>query len=313
MIRYLLPLLLGVSLLFGDIHSTEICPDRKHRVSGINILDQKVLDMGSVQGVKFAEISDLAYDTKHQRLYMVGDKGALFAFGVTLAGNSLSLRPLRAAYLRDKRGKRLRKWKRDSEGMCIDGRGRLLVSFEGDVKIAWVHKEGRKFGRMIRTFPLPKELRKISRYRSKNKSLEALTWHPQYGVLTAPEWPLKKYHKKRHVVYSLRGKRWSFRAEPEARSSLVAMETMDDGNLLVLERSYTGLFSPFVITLKKVFLKGCKKRCKSKVLAKLNTHKGWDIDNFEGLTRVGKRRYLMVSDNGDNFYQRTLLIYFEVL
>jgi len=311
--RYLFSLLLGVSLLFGDIHSTEICPDRKHRVSGINILDQKVLDIGAVQGVKFAEISDLAYDAKHQRLYMVGDKGALFAFGIRLAGDSLSLRPLRAAYLRDKRGKRLRKWKRDSEGMCIDGRGRLLVSFEGDVKIAWVHKEGRKFGRMIRTFPLPEELRKISRYRSKNKSLEALTWHPRYGVLTAPEWPLKKYHKKRHVVYSLRGKRWSFRAEPEARSSLVAMETMDDGNLLVLERSYTGLFSPFVITLKKVFLKGCKKRCKSKVLAKFNTHKGWDIDNFEGLTRVGKRRYLMVSDNGDNFYQRTLLIYFEVL
>ena len=311
--RYLFSLLLGVSLLFGDIHSTEICPDRKHRVSGINILDQKVLDIGAVQGVKFAEISDLAYDAKHQRLYMVGDKGALFAFGMTLAGDNLSLKPLRAAYLRDKRGKRLRKWKRDSEGMCVDGRGRLLVSFEGDVKIAWVHKEGRKFGRIIRTFPLPKELRKISRYRSKNKSLEALTWHPRYGVLTAPEWPLKKYHKKRHVVYSLRGKRWSFRAEPEARSSLVAMETMDDGNLLVLERSYTGLFSPFVITLKKVFLKGCKKRCKSKVLAKFNTHKGWDIDNFEGLTRVGKRRYLMVSDNGDNFYQRTLLIYFEVL
>ena len=311
--RYLFSLLLGVSLLFGDIHSTEICPDGKHRVSGINILDQKVVDIGAVQGVKFAEISDLAYDAKHQRLYMVGDKGALFAFGIRLAGDSLSLRPLRAAYLRDKRGKRLRKWKRDSEGMCIDGRGRLLVSFEGDVKIAWVHKEGRKFGRMIRTFPLPEELRKISRYRSKNKSLEALTWHPRYGVLTAPEWPLKKYHKKRHVVYSLRGKRWSFRAEPEARSSLVAMETMDDGNLLVLERSYTGLFSPFVITLKKVFLKGCKKRCKSKVLAKFNTHKGWDIDNFEGLTRVGKRRYLMVSDNGDNFYQRTLLIYFEVL
>ena len=311
--RYLLSLLVGVSLLFGDIHSTEICPDRKHRVSGINILDQKVLDIGAVQGVKFAEISDLAYDAKHQRLYMVGDKGALFAFGIRLAGDSLSLRPLRAAYLRDKRGKRLRKWKRDSEGMCVDGRGRLLVSFEGDVKIAWVHKEGRKFGRMIRTFPLPKELRKISRFRSKNKSLEALTWHPRYGILTAPEWPLKKYHKKRHVVYSLRGKRWSFRAEPEARSSLVAMETMDDGNLLVLERSYTGLFSPFVITLKKVFLKGCKKRCKSKVLAKFNTHKGWDIDNFEGLTRVGKRRYLMVSDNGDNFYQKTLLIYFEVL
>jgi hypothetical protein len=314
MIRHLLFLFLATVVGFSDIHTTEISPSGKeHRFMGIRLLDQKVLDLTEIDGVKFAEISDLAYEARNRILYMVGDKGALFAFGMSLSGDHLSLKPLRAAYLADKKGKRLRKWKRDSEGMCIDGRGRLLVSFEGDVKIAWVHKEGRKFGRIIRTLPLPKELRKISRYRSKNKSLEALAWHPRYGVLTAPEWPLKRYHKKEHVIYSLRGKRWRFRAEPEPRSSVVAMEVMDDGNLLVLERSYTGLFNPFIVTLKKVYLKDCKKRCKSRVLAKFNTHKGWDIDNFEGLTKVGARRYLMVSDNGDNFYQRTLLIYFEVL
>jgi len=48
-------------------------------------------------------------------------------------------------------------------------------------------------------------------------------------------------------------------------------------------------------------------------LAKMNSHKGWDVDNFEGLSRVGKNRYVMISDVNDNFYQKTLLIYFEVL
>jgi hypothetical protein len=89
---------------------------------------------------------------------------------------------------------------------------------------------------------------------------------------------------------------------------------MDDGNLLVLERSFTGILNPFVVTLKKVYLNQCRgDNCRYKVLAKMNSHKGWAVDNFEGLTKVEKNRYLMISDDNDNFFQKTLLIYFEVI
>jgi hypothetical protein len=89
---------------------------------------------------------------------------------------------------------------------------------------------------------------------------------------------------------------------------------MDDGNILVLERSYTGLTNPLVITLKKVFIKNCQNRmCKTKILAKLSSHEGWEVDNFEGLAKVGDHRYVMVSDDGNNFFQKTLLVYFEVV
>lgn len=109
------------------------------------------------------------------------------------------------------------------------------------------------------------------------------------------------------------GKKWHFKAEPEERSGVVAMEVMDDGNVLVLERSYSGVLNPMVITLKKVYLQSCQdKMCKSEVLLKMNNHKGWELDNFEGLARVGKNRYVMISDDGENVFQRTLLIYFEV-
>jgi len=82
-----------------------------------------------------------------------------------------------------------------------------------------------------------------------------------------------------------------------------------------MERSYSGLLNPFVITLKKVYLNQCKnkeKMCKSELLIKMNSHQGWSIDNFEGLAKVGKHRYVMVSDDNGNFFQQTLLIYFEV-
>ncbi|HHD79288.1 MAG TPA: esterase-like activity of phytase family protein, partial [Epsilonproteobacteria bacterium] len=123
-----------------------------------------------------------------------------------------------------------------------------------------------------------------------------------------------KDDKKKQTIYALSGKKWHFKAEPEAKSAVVAMEVMDDGNLLVMERSYTGILDPFVVTLKKVFIRNCKQNmCDSKVLLKMNSHKGWDVDNFEGLAKVGKNRYVMVSDNGDNFFQKTLLVYFEVV
>jgi hypothetical protein len=69
-----------------------------------------------------------------------------------------------------------------------------------------------------------------------------------------------------------------------------------------------------VTSLVSVNLKKCKKGiCKSKLLAKLDSFKGWHIDNFEGLTKVDKNRYLMVSDDNGNFFQKTLLVFFEVI
>ena len=47
-------------------------------------------------------------------------------------------------------------------------------------------------------------------------------------------------------------------------------------------------------------------------VALLDTAQGYQIDNFEGLTRHKGNRFFMVSDNNDLFVQRTLLLYFEL-
>lgn len=280
----------------------------------IKILDQKKLSFQRLYGLKFAELSDVTYHQSTQTLYFLSDKGLLFAFDAHFSDSIDMLIPLRGTKLKNKKAKRFKKWKRDSEGMTLDGTGKLLISFEGKAKIGWFHKNSASYGNLIRKYKLPSVLVDTKNYRSKNKSLEALAWHPKYGVLTATEWPLKRYAKKRQTIYSLSGKKWHFKAEAEGRSSVVAMEVMDDGNVLVLERSYTGLLHPFVVTLKKVYLNNCKKKmCEVKVLAKMNSHKGWEVDNFEGLAKVGKHRYVMISDDNENFFQRTLLIYFEVI
>ena len=280
---------------------------------GIRILDQKQIVYNKIDGIKFSEISDLAYYPKTNSLFMLSDEGKLFEFKAVFSDRIRELKPVRSGKLRKKSGKKFKKWRRDSEGMTLDGHGRLLISFEEKPRIAWFHKNSEKYGRLIRTYPLPKKLRKMKHFRSKNKGLEALAWHPRYGILTAAEWPLKRDGKKKQTIYALNGREWHFKAEPEGNSAVSAIEVTDDGNVLVLERSFTGMMHPFVVTLKKVYLNQCKKGlCRSKVLVKMNSHEGWGVDNFEGLARVGRNRYVMISDDNDNFYQKTLLIYFEV-
>ena len=312
--KRLLVLLLWGQILSAGAFNIDIVPQNVNKENlGICILDQKELSFLEVGGVKFSEISDLAYNKRTDSLFMVSDEGKLFEFSAVFTDKIEKLKPIKAGRLLKKNGRKFKKWRQDSEGMTLDDKGRLLISFEEKPKVGWFHKNSNKYGRMIHKYKLPKKLRNIKNYRSKNKGLEALAWHKDYGILTAAEWPIKRDNKKFQTIYSLGGKEWHFKAEPEGNSAIAAIEVMEDGNILVLERSFTGYLNPFVVTLKKVYIHRCRKRmCPTRVLAKMSTHKGWNIDNFEGLAKVGKHRYVMISDDNDNFFQKTLLIYFKV-
>ena len=301
-----------LGLLQGEMLDTQISPQSKTAsLQHITLLDQKILLYQQIDGLRFSEISDLAYDQNKKRLYFVSDEGKLFVFDAFFGEKIEKLKTVNGVELVKNNGKKFKRWHRDSEGLTIDNKGEIYVSFEGRAKIGKFGQDGK----MHKEYPLPKKLREPKNYRSRNKSLEALAWHPVHGLLTAAEWPLKQKHKKEHTIYALNGKEWNFKAEPEGKSAVVAIEVMDDSNLLVMERSFTGLMNPLVITLKKIHLVGCKNTkqlCKSELLLKMNTHQGWNIDNFEGLAKVGKYRYVMVSDDNDNFFQKTLFVYFEV-
>lgn len=301
--------------LYGGMVSVNIAPKLEDgKFMGIKILDEKELSFGQIDGIHFSELSDMAYNAKTEILHMISDKGLLFSFATKFTDKITSLKPLRAAKLKNKRGKRFKKWKRDSEGMVLDGKQRLFISFEGKAKVGYFHKNSAKYGQLIRKEKLPAILRDSKNYRNKNKSLESLAWHPKHGLLTATELPLKGKEEWYQTIYTLSNKQWYFKAELDKHSAVVAMEVMEDGNVLVLERAYSGMLQPVVITLKKVYLSSVKQGlCETKVLAKMNNHKGWSIDNFEGLAKVGSHRYVIISDDGDNFFQRTLLLYFEVL
>ncbi len=116
---------------------------------------------------------------------------------------------------------------------------------------------------------------------------------------------MKSSEQKYHTLYA-KDKVWKFKTEGE----LTGMTFIDKHRVLILLREYSYLISYLV----ELNLRVCNKQrvCNSSLLAKFDSEDGWKIDNFEGVTKVGKNRFLMVSDDNDSLFQKTLLVLFEI-
>ena len=291
----------GCTLNASVVHTNRI-PNK----SSISILEERSLIYPSKNNIPFSEISDLTYDKKNHKLYMIGDKGNFYTFSAKFNEKIESLKYL-SAYKVDER-KRHHKY--DIEGLTHDNRGNLYVSFEYYPRIASISKKGY----LKKNKRLTKELKNRKNYQHRNKIFEALAWHKKYGLLTVAEYPLHKKKTTQQTVYSIKGKKWHFKTENYKHSAITAIEVMDDNHLLILERAFTSIFEPLHITLKKLYLNKCDKNhlCKTEVLSTFRGQIGLNISNYEGLAKVDKNRYLMVSDDNNKAILSTKLIYFKV-
>ncbi|MDF1880223.1 esterase-like activity of phytase family protein [Sulfurimonas sp. MAG313] len=202
--------------------------------------------------------------------------------------------------LRGRKGKPLKHT--DAEGMVYSDEG-LIISFERHPKISLFSFKGKK----IKKLPLAKVLKNIKNYQKKNRALEAVVVHPDFGLLTAPEGALKKEDKNFHIIYGLK-QRWTFKAQ----AKITAMELMENKNILILERDFNYL-SGHTILLSELNLSQCENSvCLPRILATLKSSKGWNLDNFEGLTHIKDNVYLMISDDNASPFQKCLLTLFEV-
>jgi hypothetical protein len=288
----------------------------------------------SVNGLRVAELSDLAWDDHDKVLYAVTDQGALFGLqpsfkdGFLIAVSLVSAAPLREP----ESGKKVR-WRRtDAEGLgIIKGGSRrkrdaeFLISFEVEPRLVQYARDGTA----RKEIPLPAPLANVSNYTNPNLGLESLCIHPRLGALVAPEQPLRDAPDTRMRVFSLDGKIWTLDTPgrpvalsctdsamgssrgPRARDGASA----DSSTVLILEREFNTSSFRGTITLRESRLPARPpgRPVATRVLATLDNKLGHAIDNFEGLAHHRGTRYFMVSDNNDLFLQRTLLLYFEVV
>ncbi len=85
---------------------------------------------------------------------------------------------------------------------------------------------------------------------------------------------------------------------------------------MVLESNFSGILGRLEVFLKIATLSpdgSPTEPVPVETAVALDSGKGHQIDNFEGLARHRGNRFFLVSDDNDLFLQRSLLMYFELL
>lgn len=287
---------------------------------GIRLLGTLDISEDTFHGANLNELSGLGWDEDEQLLYAISDKGFLVHIKPEFSGDFLTgIRVVNRLPLKGRNNRPLAGNWRDAEGLTLThhrngkhGDTTLIISFEGEPRVA----EYSPLGDWIADISLPKGPRR-SEFNAPNRSLEAVTLDPTYGLLVAPEFP-KDIKQRSTLIYSRKGERWSILRPKGPDSAITAIESLDDGSILMLERAFESLFHPIVISLRKTWLTpGCLEsrntKCRTEPIVRLSSAEGWSVDNFEGLARHKGNRFFIVSDNNNTWLQRSLLSYFEIL
>lgn len=281
----------------------------------INILAIVKLTNITINGLKASELSGLAWDNDENLLYALSDNGYVLHLQPVFEGTNLTDILLIDGYpLQDSRGNPLR-WKQsDSEGLAllhgsngITGDSELLVSFERNPRIIQYNTRGIYQKEII----LPGILRDINNYRGENKSIEAIVIHPTHDILIGIEQPLNKNNPGKHDIYSVNGDHWEIPFSQIANSGLSDMTTFENGDILLLERGFSGLWPSFEFSLQRLTINS--QDIVTETIAAFPSSNGFFDDNFEGITQYKNDYFFMVSDDNNHPFKRTLLIYFEIL
>lgn len=304
---------LAFACLYLMIGTVAHAQEPKQKSPQLQFLDDVTIPQKVINKIKITELSDLAWDQDEQVLYAVSDRGNLFHFKITIKDNRIkAVKPTYAAVLRDRKGRPL-DW-RDAEGIDLrfaknkkKGDTQLLIALEGVPRVAAFNTKGK----LLRFYKLPKALKSRHKFRHTNTALESVTWHPIFGYLTAPEQSVKGQPENLHSIYS-RYKRWSFMAYPAKKSAITALQVLPNGNLLILERAWSGMMNPLTVSLRYLDFRRCSRdgACELQDLKVLKNR--LLVDNFEGLTHIGNNQYLMVSDDGNSQWLRTSLTLFKL-
>lgn len=263
-------------------------------------------------GTPVGGLSDLGWDEDEAMLLLISDRGWLHRARLVFSGSGelRDYEPLDTYPLRGEDGAILDSRESDAEALALEhaddgvrGNTQLVIGFEGDARWQRFLPSG------IASEPAhrPAALNDVKR----NGGMEAVTDLPGTGLIGGIEEPPNGWPDKTTRLFTLDGSReWRYPLADNPNSALTALEALDNGDLLALERAYTPPAS-IVIRLRRVHL-GDGGSVAVSELARLSNTEGWSLDNFEGLTRIGKNRYLMVSDDNFSVLQRTLLSCFAV-
>ena len=236
-------------------------------------------------------MSGLAY--KENNLYIVANNGKLYTFSIEIQDKKItSLKKQNIKLLETKKGKALKKKRRDAEGLCfLDDN--LLISFERKHRVELYSTDGHKI-KNIKISPLLQNKRS---YKGKNRGLESVAYNTKYGVVTLPEMPLNA--QQTHLLYTK-----DQTLHIDIKEKIKALEFISEDEILIISRAQSTLFKHKRSLIYYVDLRNTQEN-NAELLLEYN-------GNFEGLTKVRNNLYLMVTDSEGGFFQKAELVLFEL-
>jgi Esterase-like activity of phytase len=273
------------------------------RLAGLALLDMRVLSADDIGGQRPSELSGLAWDHDEAQLYAVTDRGRLFRFAIDIAhGRIAALVPLAGGLIGGVR-------RPDAEALWLRhgrngrrGDGELVLADESALDALVIDLEGRPKA----SEPLPEALRDRERWHDASSGIEALAWHGRHGLMAALQRPLRGSPPGVHHVHAGSGRSWASIAYPGGRSSIKAIEPVDEGRLLVLEK--VKLDGGHLTVLRELRLDGCAREAPCDApAALLRDSQLLPDDNFEGMACVDVDLCLLVTDSGGSSAGRTLI------
>ena len=289
------------------------------RIGRIRFLGMLQLPNPTVDGMRLSQLSGLAWDDDDGILYAISDRGFLFHLQPVFENGALTgLKLLKALHLRETgSNKPLKATRSDSEGLDIlngrngrKGDAELIVSFERFPRIVRYRPDGYA----IEESPLPAPINNARMYQDSNKMPESVCTDSRLGILTVPEAPLKGERQGVTRIFSVNGRSWIYPIPEGNRIS--ALECLGNNRVLVLESNFSGVLGRLEVFLKLATLSPDGSPAEPvpvETAVALDSGKGHQIDNFEGLARHRGNRFFIISDDNDLFIQRSLLMYFELL
>lgn len=284
-----------------------------YQSNNFKILGVLQLDTSISSGQRIIELSGIAWDHDEYKLTFVSDRGYIVQTKpVFNRQNLIDLELLTYHQLEDENRKRLKNSYSDSEGLALINSNNnrysdteLLISFERKPRVIRYTTNGQYLSEET----ISNKLNNIKNYKGSNKALEAITLHKQFNIITGPERPLKNNHPALSL-HTLNNEQWLFEPESKEYGSLVGLTTLPNNKIIALERIFPGVFAGVSNVIHLITLS--KNNIKQEKLLRITPGDGYFNENFEGISWHKKNRFFMISDDNDNIFQRTLLIYFEI-
>ncbi len=204
--------------------------------------------------------------------------------------------------LKDPKGRVLKGWRADSEGLAIRSDGRVFVSFEGEHRV-WSYTNHKRATRV----PSPAAFDTFQG----NSGLEALAINAKGQLFAIPERSGKL--TRPFPVWRFNGKQWTkpFSLRRDGGFLPVGADFGPDGLLYLLEREFTGI--GFRSRVRRFSLTNTQVKFEETLLET----SVWRHDNLEGLSvwrdGSGHIRLTMISDDNFRNLQRTEFVEYRVL